>query len=80
MKLKHYCGNLDGLRKGYVIAPNRKRAAEIVRCSQYHFTNFFGEIPPSEDSADFEPETLYTQPYTWPEQTGWTKGNCPINQ
>jgi hypothetical protein len=75
-RLKCYVGNLDGLRRGLVLAHNQKRAAEIAGTSLYDFRRYWcGSVAP--EGAEFEPETLYTRSYKHSEGVGkgkWEKG------
>lgn len=79
--LKCYTGNLDGMRRGLVIARSQKEASEIIGTSLYGFRNFFcrqedGKWP----DQTIKPRTLYTKPINEYIQTPWIEGRCEIKR
>jgi hypothetical protein len=72
-KRKMWIGNADGRRAGLVIAPSKKRAAEIVGGGLTDFNRYWREWPV--DPA-LEPEMLYTRPF---DSSGpWFRGRCAL--
>lgn len=73
-RLKCYTGNLDGSRKGLVIARNQTEAARIAGTSLYDFRNHWRAVERSPlESA--KPGFLYTRPYDGGE---WQLGRRPL--
>ncbi len=82
MKIKQFTtGNLDGERRGLVLATSKKAAIEAIgRISLRDFNNSWVERQDEEkESGDFDVGVLYTKPISYgPSQFKWVKGRCPI--
>lgn len=75
--MKCYTGNLDGLRRGLIIASNQKEAAAGVGCSVYSFREFWSTTRTLPEQ-EIKPNTLYTQPF---DSSGpWIEGRCEIKK
>ena len=80
MKLKMWIGNYDGVRRGLIIAPTKKRALEVLqehgRCGRTHFDDYWS-LQADVDPA-LEPEVLYTTDNRNYPMPPWVKGRCEI--
>jgi hypothetical protein len=86
-RLKMWTGNLDGSRRGLVIATSRKRAAEVVGVGRKDFEGYWHEMDASaidetldDDGNGLEADTLYTRPLMHQPGVpirGWGRGRCP---
>ena len=73
-KLKMWTGNLDGRRRGRVIASSKRRASEIVGSSLTDFNRYWREDQPIDEAL--APEVLYTRPFN--SRGPWFAGRCPL--
>ena len=76
-KLKMWTGNLDGRRKGLVIARTKQRAIEVVGTGIADFNRHWREQPIDES---LNPEVLYTRPYADGIRGAktWVRGRCAL--
>ena len=73
-RLRCYIGNLDGQRDGMVFAPNQRTAAAVVKCSIYHFSEYWVQQP-NRPISDPKPLTLYTRNDY---RSEWQEGICQL--
>ena len=73
-KLKMWTGNLDGRRRGRVIAPSKQRASEIVGSSLTDFNRHWREEQPIDETL--ASEVLYTRPFD--SRGPWVAGRCAL--
>lgn len=74
-KLKAYHGNLDGLRRGFVLATSQTAAAAVVGCSVGAFRDYWSKAPKMPEQ-EIKPGVLYTRPY---DSAGpWIEGRCEL--
>lgn len=82
MKVKQFTtGNLDGDRRGLVLATSKKAAIEAIgRISLRDFNNSWVERQGEEkEPGDFDVGVLYTKPISYgPAQFKWVEGRCPL--
>lgn len=77
-QLKCFQGNLDGLRRGLVIASNQKDAAQAAGCSVYAFREMWSSVG-KQPTGEFKTNTLYTLPYD--DRGGqWVEGRCEVKR
>jgi hypothetical protein len=69
-----WIGNLDGRREGLVIAPSKKRAAEVTGSGLTDFNTYWTEHPVD---AQLEAEVLYTRRFGGRTEP-WFRGRCPL--
>lgn len=76
VKMKMWVGNLDGSRRGLVIASSKKRARELLgtRTSLDEFNAYWRELP---IDPTLDVEVLYTRPFD-ASATPWVRGRCPV--
>lgn len=79
--LKMWIGNLDGARKGLVIATSKSRAMKVIPTGRADFESYWTLQPCP--FPDLEPEVLYTT-YIPPGEVGqfatrtWVRGRCKL--
>ena len=73
--LKCYQGNLDGLRRGLIIAATQKVAAEIAGCSLNGFRDYWN-LDGNWPEQELKTKILYTKPYD--SRDPWIEGLCKV--
>jgi hypothetical protein len=75
--LKCFQGNLDGIRRGLVIASSQASAAKVAGCSVSAFRDYWNSAAPW-PAGEFRPNTLYTCPMNSRTKSEWVEGRCVL--
>ena len=64
-KLRVFGGNLDGIHRAIVAAPNKTQAAKAIGISLHHFNGYFSETgnPEEVEQAMSEPGVAWRKEY-----------------